>query len=148
MTPFSKPGRRRRLPRWAREAGEAALADAGISYEQGRQAFAGYVYGDRPPASAALYGSASPHPDHQRQQQLLDRLERALPRAPGVPRRRADCAMAPAFEKMQPGSLSAGYNARANPMERHVRRMLDLRAPEPSPMAPQIRPRKTASDPG
>jgi acetyl-CoA acetyltransferase len=140
MTPFSKPGTKEGdYPDWAREAGEAALADAGISYEQVQQAFAGYVYGDSTAGERALYelgvtgipiinvnnncstGSSALY------------LARQAVRGGG-----ADCAMALGFEKMQPGSLSAGYSDRANPMERHVRRMLELRPPEPSPMAPQM----------
>src|SRR5208282_1882851 len=51
----------------------------------------------------------------------------------------ADCAMALGFEKMQMGSLpGTGYADRANPMERHVVRMLALRDAEASPMAPQM----------
>ena len=140
MTPFSKPGTKEGdYPDWAREAGQAALADAGISYEQVQQAFAGYVYGDSTAGERALYelgvtgipiinvnnncstGSSALY------------LARQAVRGGG-----ADCAMALGFEKMQPGSLSAGYSDRANPMERHVRRMLELRDPEASPMAPQM----------
>ncbi|HME04629.1 MAG TPA: lipid-transfer protein [Solirubrobacteraceae bacterium] len=49
-----------------------------------------------------------------------------------------DCALALGFEKMQRGSLAAGYSDRANPMERHLKRMLQLRDAEASPMAPQM----------
>ena len=49
-----------------------------------------------------------------------------------------DCALAIGFEKMQRGSLAAGYSDRANPMERHLKRMLELRDAEASPMAPQM----------
>ena len=140
MTPFSKPGTKEGdYPDWAREAGNAALSDAGVSYEDIEQAFAGYVYGDSTAGERALYElGVTGHPDHQRQQQLLDRLERAVSRAPGGGSGSADCAMALGFEKMQPGSLGVGYTDRANPMERHVKRMLELRSPEQSPMAPQM----------
>ncbi len=140
MTPFSKPGTKEGdYPDWAREAGQAALADAGVSYEQIQQAFAGYVYGDSTAGERALYelgvtgipiinvnnncstGSSALY------------LARQAVRGGG-----ADCAMAIGFEKMQPGSLGVGYTDRANPMERHVRRMLEMRDPEASPMAPQM----------
>ena len=140
MTPFSKPGTKEGdYPDWAREAGQAALADAGISYGDIEQAFAGYVYGDSTAGERALYelgvtgipiinvnnncstGSSALY------------LARQAVRGGGC-----DCALALGFEKMQPGSLGVGYTDRANPMERHVTRMLELRDPEASPMAPQM----------
>ncbi|HMD52600.1 MAG TPA: lipid-transfer protein, partial [Solirubrobacteraceae bacterium] len=50
----------------------------------------------------------------------------------------ADCALALGFEKMQRGSLGVGFTDRANPMDRHLGRMVELRDPESSPMAPQM----------
>src|SRR6202035_3631586 len=56
MTPFSKPGTKDGdYPDWAAEAGRAALADAGVSYDLVEQAFAGYVYGDSTAGERALY---------------------------------------------------------------------------------------------
>src|SRR4051812_46393360 len=47
MTKFSRPGTDERdYPDMVREAGGAALADAGISYEEIQQVAAGYVYGE------------------------------------------------------------------------------------------------------
>ena len=64
-------------------------------------------------------GSAYRHPDRQRQQQLLDRLDRALPRPPG---RRVsgavDCALAVGFEQMAPGALTATWSDRPEPFDR------------------------------
>ena len=57
MTKFDKPGTKEGdYPDWAREAGAKALADAGISYEQVEQAFAGYCYGDSTSGQRAIYG--------------------------------------------------------------------------------------------
>jgi len=57
MTKFDKLGTKRGdYPDWAREAGEAALRDAGLSYEHVEQAFAGYCYGDSTYGQRALYG--------------------------------------------------------------------------------------------
>ena len=56
MTKFEKPGRREwDYPDMAREAGRNALADAGISFEQVQEAFAGYVYGDSCAGERAVY---------------------------------------------------------------------------------------------
>lgn len=68
MTKFEKPGRfgctalltrdRREdvdYPDFAREAGLAALKDAGVSYEAVEQAYVGYVYGDSTCGQRAVY---------------------------------------------------------------------------------------------
>ena len=85
MTKFDKPGTKEGdYPDWGKEAGTKALADAGIEYDAIEQAFAAYCYGDSTAGQRALYEHRHHrHPGRQRQQQLLDRLERALPRAPG-----------------------------------------------------------------
>ena len=85
MTKFDKPGTKEGdYPDWATEAGEKALADAGISYDDVEQAYAGYCYGDSTYGQRArLPARPHRHPGRQRQQQLLDRLVRALPRPAG-----------------------------------------------------------------
>ena len=47
MTKFEKPGSRDNFdyPDMAKEAGEKALKDAGVTYDQIEQAYVGYVYG-------------------------------------------------------------------------------------------------------
>jgi len=141
MTAFSKPGTKEGdYPDWAREAGQAALADAGISYEQIEQAYAGYVYGDSTAGERALYELGvtgipiiNVNNNCSTGSSALF-LARQAVRGGG-----ADCAMALGFEKMQMGSLpGTSYADRANPMERHLVRMLALRDAEASPMAPQM----------
>src|SRR4051794_25635148 len=56
MTKFERPGARNwDYPDMAREAGQAALADAGISYDQVQQAFAGYCFGESTSGQRAVY---------------------------------------------------------------------------------------------
>src|SRR6266851_6404169 len=56
MTKFDKPGTKEGdYPDWAREAGERALDDAGVSYHQVEQAYAGYCYGDSTAGQRAIY---------------------------------------------------------------------------------------------
>ena len=56
MTKFDKPGTKEGdYPDWAKEAGEKALADAGIPYDDVEQAYAGYCYGDSTYGQRALY---------------------------------------------------------------------------------------------
>ena len=49
-----------------------------------------------------------------------------------------ECALAIGFEKMERGSLGVKYTDRTSAMDRHLGRMLELRDPEASPMAPQM----------
>ena len=84
MTKFEKPGRREwDYPDMVREAGTKALADAGIPYDEVEQACVGYVYGDSTCGQRAVYElGLTGIPIVQRQQQLLDRLDGAVPRPP------------------------------------------------------------------
>jgi len=56
LTRFEKPGTKPGdYPDWVREAGTAALRDAGVGYEQVEQAYVGYVYGDSTAGQRAVY---------------------------------------------------------------------------------------------
>ncbi|MUM36103.1 lipid-transfer protein, partial [Mycobacterium sp. CBMA361] len=57
MTKFEKPGSREGwdYPQMANEAGNKALADAGISYDQVEQGYVGYCSGDSTSGQRALY---------------------------------------------------------------------------------------------
>jgi len=140
MTPFSKPGTKEGdYPDWAREAGRAALADAGISYDAVEQAFAGYVYGDSTAGQRALYEIGVTGIPVINVNNNCSTGSSALYLARQAVRNgSAECAMAVGFEKMERGSLGAKFTDRANPMERHLKRMLALRELEQSPMAPQM----------
>ena len=87
MTKFDKPGTKEGdYPDWAKEAGEKALADAGIPYDGRRAGLRRLLLRrlDLRPARA-LRARPHRHPGRQRQQQLLDRLVGAVPRSPGGP---------------------------------------------------------------
>ena len=109
-----------------------ALADAGVAYRDVQQAYVGYVYGDSTAGQKALYRvGMTGIPVVQREQQLLDRLDRALPRAAGGRERRrrlragariradgAGCARhafqrsPDAVRRLQPRNRCAGRGAR------------------------------------
>src|SRR5690242_483011 len=55
MVPFSKPGASEPYAQMAARAVRAALADAGIGYDEAEQAYVGYVYGDSTAGQLALY---------------------------------------------------------------------------------------------
>ena len=57
MTKFEKPFTKEwDYPDMAKEAGENALADAGIRYDQIEQVAVGYCYGDSTTGQRAVYG--------------------------------------------------------------------------------------------
>jgi acetyl-CoA acetyltransferase len=140
MTKFDKPGTKDGdYPDWAKEAGGKALADAGVGYELVEQAYAGYVYGDSTAGQRALYGLGLTGIPVVNVNNNCSTGSTALFLArQTVGNGGADCVLALGFEKMQRGSLKNSYDDRTNPMDRHVIRMFELRAPEQSPMAPQM----------
>jgi acetyl-CoA acetyltransferase len=140
MTKFDKPGTKDGdYPDWAREAGERALADAGISYEEVEQAFVGYCYGDSTCGQRAVYGLGLTGVPVVNVNNNCSTGSTALYLArQAVKGGLADCAMALGFEKMERGSLSAKYTDRTNPMDRHMQALLELRQWEDAPPAPQM----------
>jgi acetyl-CoA acyltransferase len=141
MTKFSKPGTKEGdYPDWAREAGEQALADAGIGYELIEQAFAGYCYGDSTCGQRALYGLGLTGIPVVNVNNNCSTGSSALYLArQAVKGGLAECALALGFEKMERGSLQAKYTDRTNPMDRHMQALLELRPWEDdAPKAPQM----------
>ena len=140
MTKFAKPGTKDGdYPDWAREAGEAALADAAIPYEDVEQAFVGYCYGDSTCGQRAVYGLGLTGIPVVNVNNNCSTGSTALYLARQAVRGGlADCALALGFEKMERGSLSAKYTDRTNPMDRHMMALVALREWEDAPAAPQM----------
>jgi acetyl-CoA acetyltransferase len=140
MTPFAKPGTKEGdYPDWAREAGAAALADAGISYDAVRQAYAGYCYGDSTYGQRAVYGlGLTGIPVVNVNNNCATGSSALWLARQAVAGGAVDCALAIGFEKMERGSLGVKYTDRTNALDRHLARMEELRAPEDAPFAPQM----------
>ncbi|MCW3834485.1 lipid-transfer protein [Sphingomonas canadensis] len=135
MIPFTKPGQSEEWDVMAEKAVRLALADAGISYDQIQQAYAGYVYGDSTSGQSALYrvgitgipivnvnnncstGSTALY------------LARQMVEA-GV----ADCVLAVGFEQMVPGALGMIFNDRKRTLDLALTRQDELQ--EHDPVAP------------
>ena len=140
MTKFDKPGSKEGdYPDWAKEAGEKALADAGIPYEDVEEAFAGYCYGDSTYGQRAIYQLGLTGIPVVNVNNNCSTGSSALYLA-----RRAvkgglvDCALAVGFEKMEKGSLGMKYTDRTPALDKHMGRMFEVRDPEESPFAPQM----------
>jgi acetyl-CoA acyltransferase len=140
MTKFDKPGTKEGdYPDWAKEAGEMALADAGIAYEAIEQAYAGYVYGDSTYGQRAVYELGLTGIPVVNVNNNCSTGSSALFLArQAVKGGLADCALAIGFEKMERGSLGMKYTDRTPAMDKHFGRMFQMREPESSPFAPQM----------
>jgi len=140
MTKFDKPGTKEGdYPDWAKEAGEKALADAGIPYDTVEQAYAGYCYGDSTCGQRAIYGLGLTGIPVLNVNNNCSTGSSALFLArQAVKGGIADCALAVGFEKMEKGSLGVKYTDRTNPMDKHAMAMFEVREPEQSPPAPQM----------
>jgi sterol carrier protein 2 len=140
MTKFDKPGTKEGdHTDWAQEAGRLALEDAGIPYDRIGQAFAGYVYGNSTTGQRAVYGLGLTGIPVVNVNNNCSTGSSALFLArQAVKHGVVDCAMGIGFEQMQRGSLKTAFPDHADPMDKHMARMADFRAPEESPRAPQI----------
>ena len=140
MTKFDKPGTKDGdYPDWAKEAGEKALADAGIPYDDVEQAYAGYCYGDSTYGQRALYQLGLTGIPVVNVNNNCSTGSSALFLArQAVKGGIADCALAVGFEKMEPGSLGVKYTDRTNALDKHATAMFQIRDAEASPAAPQM----------
>jgi sterol carrier protein 2 len=141
MTKFEKPGRREN---WdyhdmAYEAGTKALQDAGIDYKEIKQVVVGYVYGDSTCGQRAAYRLGLTGVPIYNVNNNCSTGSTALYLAKqliegGI----TDCALALGFEKMERGSLSAKFQDRTNPMDKHMEYMSTMREITSAPFAPQM----------
>ena len=116
MTKFDKPGTKEGdYPDWAKEAGEKALADAGIPYDDVEQAFVGYCYGDSTYGQRAIYELGLTGIPVVNVNNNCSTGSSALFLARQAVRGGlVDCALALGFEKMEKGSLGVKYTDRTN----------------------------------
>ncbi len=140
MTKFDKPGTKDGdYPDWAKEAGERALADAGIPYGEVQQAYVGYCYGDSTYGQRSVYGLGLTGIPVVNVNNNCSTGSSALFLArQAVKGGLVDCALALGFEKMEKGSLGVKYTDRTNALDRHLQTMFAVRDPEQSPFAPQM----------
>ncbi|MBM4245151.1 MAG: lipid-transfer protein [Deltaproteobacteria bacterium] len=140
MTKFEKPGSKNwDYPDMAKEAGEKALADAGIAYDLIEQACVGYCYGDSTCGQRAVYTLGLTGIPIYNVNNNCSTGSTALYMAKqfiegGI----ADCVLGLGFEKMEKGSLGVKFNDRTNPMDQQFMLMNELRGVGAAPIAPQF----------
>jgi sterol carrier protein 2 len=123
----------------AKEAGEKALADAGVAYDLIEQACVGYCYGDSTCGQRAVYTLGLTGIPIYNVNNNCSTGSTALYMAKqfiegGI----ADCVLALGFEKMEKGSLGVKFNDRTNPMDKQFMLMNELRGVGAAPVAPQF----------
>jgi acetyl-CoA acetyltransferase len=119
MIPFSKPGAGAPYPAMGAAAARAALADAGIAYEDIAQAYVGYVYGDSTAGQRTLYevGMTGIPVVNVNNNCATGSTALFLARQ-AIDSGAAECVLALGFEQMAPGALGTHFNDRPTPFER------------------------------
>ncbi len=119
MIPFTKPGANAPYPEMAAIATRAALADAGLGYEQVQQAYVGYVYGDSTAGQRALYEVGMTGIPIVNVNNNCSTGSSALFLArQAVASGAADCVLALGFEHMSPGAIGEVFDDRPSPFQR------------------------------
>src|SRR5262252_10805311 len=121
MTKFEKPGSRAwDYPQMAKEAGENALRDAGLTYADIQQAAVGYCYGDSTSGERAVYELGITGIPIFNVNNNCSTGSTALFMAKQlIEGGLAECTLALGFEKMERGSLGTKWTDRANPVGNH-----------------------------
>ena len=140
MTKFEKPGGRDwDYPDMAREAGNRALEDAGLTLADIEQAAVGYCYGDSTSGERAFYELGhSGIPIYNVNNNCSTGSTALFMAKQFVEGGLADCVMALGFEKMEKGSLGIKYTDRTMALDKHVKIMVDERGFGKAPVAPQM----------
>ncbi|MFF9500693.1 lipid-transfer protein [Streptomyces sp. NPDC014656] len=143
MTKFEKP-ETRDWQYWdmAREAGTAALADAGIPYEKVQQAAVGYCFQASTAGQRAVYElGLTGLPVYNLNNNCATGSTALMTARQLVEGGTADCVLALGFEKMSRGSLGGGSGAgdfATSPVARHYGIMAAAHGFEASPPTAQI----------
>ncbi|MCK2126205.1 lipid-transfer protein [Thauera aromatica] len=117
MVKFVKPGTQEPYEIMASKAIRAALADAGIPYDEIQQAYASYVFGDSACGQAALYRvGMTGIPLFNVNNNCSSGSSALFLARQAVLSGSVDCALAFGFEEMRPGALGAVWNDRTSPL--------------------------------
>lgn len=139
MTKFAKPGSSADYHEMAKDAGMIALKDAGISYSDIEQAYAGYVYGDSTCGQRAAYELGLTGIPVINVNNNCSTGSTALYLArQAIEGGLAECVLALGFEKMERGALGSKFNDRENPLGLHAEVMIQNQGVTGAPPAAQM----------
>lgn len=136
MTKFVKPGDNEPYPVMGADAVNMALKDAGLSYDQVQQAYAGYVYGDSTCGQRVLYEVGMTGIPIVNVNNNCSTGSSALYLArQAVESGVVECALAVGFEQMTPGALSDVFKDRPSAIGKFVDLTNEITKDPQSPMA-------------
>ena len=136
MTKFTKPGASPEYYEMAKEAGQKALADAGIAYNEVQQAYVGYVYGDSTCGQRSVYELGLTGIPVVNVNNNCSTGSTALWLArQAVESGMAECVLALGFEKMGKGQLGSKFDDREPPLGLHVKVISDKQGFNSAPPA-------------
>ena len=139
MVPFQKPGKSEEYHVMAKKAGEAALADAKVPYNEIQQAYAGYVYGDSTCGQRAVYQlGLTGIPVFNVNNNCSTSSTALMLAKQAVEGGLYECVLALGFEKMEKGALGSKYGDRANPLEPQFNVMNNVQGFNQAPPAAQM----------
>lgn len=116
--PFSKPGAGPHYAEMGPQAIRAALADAGLSYADVGQAYAGYVYGDSCAGQRVVYDvGVTGIPVINVNNNCSTGSTALFLARQAVEHGIVDCALAVGFEQMTPGALGEVFTDRPGPLD-------------------------------
>ncbi|WP_421705741.1 lipid-transfer protein [Alloalcanivorax xenomutans] len=119
MTPFKKPGDNLPYPEMAAQAVRQALQDAGLTYADAQEVYAGYVFGDSTCGQRAVYEVGMTGVPVINVNNNCASGSTALYMAhKAVASGAADCVLALGFEQMGRGALSSSWTDRPSPLSR------------------------------
>ncbi len=118
MIPFAKPGGSSPYDVMGAEAARLALQDAGLTYADIDQAYAGYVYGDSTSGQKALYAvGMSGIPIVNVNNNCSTGSTALFLARQAVASGAADCVLVLGFEQMKPGALGSVFDDRPSPFD-------------------------------
>jgi sterol carrier protein 2 len=139
MVKFQKPGASDEYNVMASNAIREAMKDAGVKFEHIEQAFAGYVYGDSTCGQRAVYEvGLTGIPVFNVNNNCSTGSSALMLARQAVEGGLSECVLAVGFEQMQKGALSAQWNDRTNPLDRHANVMNEEQGVTGAPGAAQM----------
>lgn len=139
MVKFQKPGASEEYDVMAGKAIRAALADAGVGFQEIEQAYAGYVYGDSTCGQRAVYGVGQTGIPVINVNNNCSTGSTALYLArQAIEGGIAECVLAVGFEKMEKGALGSKFDDRVNPLEQQFQVMNRAQGVSSAPFAAQM----------
>ncbi|MDP3711046.1 MAG: lipid-transfer protein [Mycobacteriales bacterium] len=140
MTDFVKPGSRDwTYPDMVLEAGQQALGDAGISYDQVQQAAVGWCAGDSTASQRAVYGlGLTGIPVYNVNNNCATGSTALFMAEQFVRGGVSDVVMAIGFEKMQKGPIAHSGGSVPHPMDRHIDALVAQRGFAEAPVTAQF----------